>query len=102
VSLQDESAGCNSTLLFITTTGEYRFCCGGMIFSGVGTVKQQGSIFTLTVNAPDRRIQALADGATKKGNASLQSPPGTTRCTIRDDNITNNTCICGAVAAMQK
>src|SRR5205085_5161777 len=46
VSLQDESAGCNSALLFNTVTGDYRFCCGGTIFTGRGTVKQQGSIYT--------------------------------------------------------
>ncbi|MFL6215450.1 MAG: HYR domain-containing protein [Blastocatellia bacterium] len=94
--LQDESAGCNSTLLFNTLTGDYRFCCGGTVFTGKGTVKQQGSIYTLTHNPTDRRLLATMDGATRKGNASFQYPVGTTRCTIRDDNVTNNTCMCGA------
>ncbi|HKP12531.1 MAG TPA: HYR domain-containing protein [Blastocatellia bacterium] len=94
-SLQDESLGCNSTLLFNTATGDYRFCCGGTVFTGKGTVKQIGSVYTLTHNPVDRRVLATIDGGTKKGNASLQSPAGTTRCTIRDDNVTNNTCLCG-------
>jgi subtilisin-like proprotein convertase family protein len=105
VSLQDESAGCNSTLLFNSVTGDYRFCCNGTVFTGKGKVVVQGSIITLSVTGTDRRIQATADGGSKKGNASLQSPVGTTRCTIRDDNITNNTCLCGTVvvaAAPQK
>ncbi|MFL6215341.1 MAG: HYR domain-containing protein [Blastocatellia bacterium] len=95
VSLQDESAGCNSTLLFNTVTGDYRFCCNGTVFTGKGTVKQQGSIYTLTHNPVDRRVLATVDGSTRKGNASLQSPAGTLRCTIRDDNVLNNTCLCG-------
>ena len=95
-SLQDESARCNSSLLFNTATGDYRFCCNGMVFTGKGTVKQQGSLYTLTHNPADRRVSATVDAATKKGNASLQSPPGTLRCTIRDDNVTNNTCLCGS------
>ncbi|MEW6130271.1 MAG: HYR domain-containing protein [Acidobacteriota bacterium] len=94
-SLQDESAACNSSALFNTTNGAYRFCCDGTTFTGTGTVKKQGNVYTLTHNAPDRRVLLQIDGSTKKGNGSLQSPPGTLRCTIRDDNITNNTCLCG-------
>jgi hypothetical protein len=92
--LQDESAGCNSVLAFNTTTGDYRFCCGGTAFTGKGTVKQQGSVITLTASSGNQRVTATLDGTTKRGSASLQSPPGTTRCTIRDNDVTNNTCMC--------
>ena len=80
--------------MFNTVTGDYRYCCGGTVFSGKGTVKQQGNVYTLTVSTGDRRITATMDGSTKRGNATLQSPPGTTRCTIIDNNVTNNTCAC--------
>jgi hypothetical protein len=33
--------------------------------------------------------------ATGTGSASIQSPPGNTRCTVADRNILNNSCQCG-------
>src|SRR5262245_59297125 len=45
VCIQDDSNP-NNVLLFITSgsqTGQYRFCCDGTTYTGVGTVKQIGS-----------------------------------------------------------
>ena len=54
--LQDDSAGCNNTVLVNTITGEYRWCCNGAIFTGVATVKKSGNTFFLQHNASDRRV----------------------------------------------
>jgi hypothetical protein len=90
VCLQDDS-NANNILIFNTTTGDYRFCCNGITFSGKGKVNIQGSTFTLEHNTLDRRVRASVTGSAHTGNASLQSPPGKLRCNITDSNTTNNT-----------
>gem|GEM_PF-5260574 len=75
-------------------TGAYRFCCGGTTYVGVAQITKRGSVFTIQVNAGDRRVQASFDEAAFKGSASLQSPPGTTRCSIQDRDTRNNSCVC--------
>ncbi|MGA9770894.1 MAG: HYR domain-containing protein [Blastocatellia bacterium] len=95
--LQDDSAGCNNTVLFNTITGAYRWCCNGTIFTGVGSVKKLGSTFTLTHNAPDRKvlITLSAGSFPPSGTGSIQSPPGQNKCTIQDRDTRNDTCVCG-------
>jgi hypothetical protein len=95
--LQDDSEGCNNTVLFDTITGSYRWCCHGTIFTGVATVKKIGNTFTLTHTPPDRRvlINLSAGSFPPSGNASLQAPPGTIRCIIQDRDTRNDTCVCG-------
>ncbi|MBI3651277.1 MAG: HYR domain-containing protein [Acidobacteria bacterium] len=95
VCLQDDSTAA-TVLLFNSLTGDYRFCCRGTIFAGRGTVQKLGSTYTLTHNAADRRLSAKLEGALNRGTASLQSPVGTTRCTINDRDIRNNSCACAA------
>jgi hypothetical protein len=96
--LQDDSAGCNNTVLINTITGAYRWCCNGTIFTGVGTIKKLGNTFTLTHNAPDRKvlINISAGSSPPSGSGSIQSPPGTNRCTIQDRDTRNDNCVCGA------
>ena len=96
--LQDDSEGCNNTVLFNTLTGDYRWCCHGTIFTGRGKVLKSGNTYQLVHNAADRRVQINlnAGASTPNGNASLQFPPGTTRCTITDRDIRNDTCLCGS------
>lgn len=94
--LQDDSNP-NIVVLFNTFTGDYRFCCGGSMFTGTASVLARGCIFTLQHNPVDRRLLITVDFATRTGKASLQSPPGTTKCTIADRNITNNTCVCQGI-----
>jgi hypothetical protein len=91
--LQDDSIA-TTVLVFNTLTGEYRFCCNGSVFTGKGSIVKQGSTWTLTHNAADRRVTATLDGSANRGSASLQAPPGSTKCTITDRMITNNTCSC--------
>ena len=92
--LQDDSNPA-VTVLFNTTTGEYLFCCNGTTFSGTGTVMRKGCVVTIQHNPADRRVMIKSDSSVKSGHASLQSPPGVTRCTIMDRNTANNTCACG-------
>jgi hypothetical protein len=91
--LQDDGNP-TTVLLFNTLTGDYRFCCSGSVFVGKGTVVKQGNIWTLTHNTTDRRVLARLDVNSSSGTASLQTPPGTTRCTITDRKLTNNSCQC--------
>jgi hypothetical protein len=92
--LQDDSNSGN-VALFNIATGEYRFCCGGVIIaSGIGTVSKKGCEITITHNATDRRVMIKTSFAKMSGNASIQSPPGVIRCTITDRNILDNSCQC--------
>jgi hypothetical protein len=94
--LQDDSNG-TRVLLFITAgprAGDYVFCCGAARKTGKGTVSRKGNVYTLTHASSDRRIQATLDNAVGKGSASLQSPPGSTACSINDRNTRNNACDC--------
>ncbi|MFP5265482.1 MAG: hypothetical protein ACLGJB_26645 [Blastocatellia bacterium] len=94
ICLQDDSDP-GTALVFNPQTGAYRFCCGGTTFSGTGTVTTKGSVITLSHNAPDRRVMGQVDLSVASGKASLQSPPGSILCTIRDSNTGNNSCACG-------
>ncbi len=91
--LQDDSNP-NTVLLINSTTGDYLFCCNGVIFTGKGKMQIQGSTFKLTHTPSDRRVLATVDESSHKGTASIQAPPGTTRCTITDRNTQNNGCVC--------
>jgi HYR domain len=93
VCLQDDS---NPSIVFLgnTITGAYRFCCGGTTFSGVALVTRRGNVASFQHNAPDRRVLAMDDEGVFKGTASLQSPPGTIKCTITDRDTRNNSCVC--------
>lgn len=95
ICLQDDSNPA-TVILFNSFTGNYLFCCSGTTYSGKGTVQKQGNIYTLTHNTSARRVIARFDGAQKKGTASLQSPPGTIRCSINDRDTRNNTCSCSS------
>jgi len=95
--LQDDSNAGN-VVLFNLSTGEYRFCCGGVVSaSGIGTVSGVGSTFTIQHYSGDRRVLIKVDFAAKRGTASLQKPPGTIKCTIMDRDISNNSCACAPV-----
>jgi hypothetical protein len=91
--LQDDS---NSTTVFLgnAATGAYQFCCHGTTFTGTALVTKHGSTVTFQDMTGGRRVLATFDGALFKGTASLQSPPGTTLCTITDRDTRNNTCTC--------
>jgi subtilisin-like proprotein convertase family protein len=90
--LQDDSVPTN--VMLFSPSGAYTFCCNGMTFSGTGIAIVRGCVVTIQDNRPDRRVLLTFDGAVHRGTASLQSPPGTTKCTITDRNTLNNTCAC--------
>jgi hypothetical protein len=91
--LQDDSNS-NTVLLINSNSGDYLFCCNGITMTGKGKISQQGNIFKLQHNPPDRRVLATVDESAHRGTASLQAPPGVTRCTITDRDTENNSCIC--------
>jgi|GEM_PF-3078307 len=93
VCLQDDTNPA-TVLLFNSATGEYRFCCGGTIFTGIGTAMVKGCTITLQHNPGDRRLQANVDKTQFKGNAALQFPPGVMKCTITDRDTRNDSCVC--------
>lgn len=97
VCLQDDS---DPSIKFLgdSQTGAYTFCCGGTTFTGVAQVTRRGNVVAFTHNAPDRRVRAISDGSVFKGNAAVQSPPGTTKCTIGDRDTRNNTCACNSMS----
>jgi hypothetical protein len=77
-----------------STTGSYRICCGGTSFTGVGKLTRQGKLVTIQHNTFDRRVLIRVDTGTGIGTTTLQTPPGTLRCTITERNPENNTCTC--------
>ena len=93
ICIQDDSNS-SRVLLWNSQTGDYQFCCGSTVITGKGTATRQGNIFKLTHNFADRRLSAQFDAGTKRGNASLQMPPGTTICAITDRDTRNNSCLC--------
>lgn len=95
--LQDDSNPGN-VVLFNTATGDYRFCCNGVVIAeGIGTVTKKGCEFTIQHNRTDRRVLIKPSFSSGKGTASIQSPPGILKCSIMDRNIFDNTCQCGGV-----
>ncbi len=94
VCLQDDSNP-TTKLLINSFTGEYRFFCQGTIFTGTGKVSGLGCDKQLTHNPSDRKVRANWSSAVKRGNAAIQSPPGTVRCVLSDRDMTNNDCATG-------
>ena len=90
VAVQDDSNP-STILLWNSITGSYRFCCNGTTYTGVGTATRKGCVYTLQHNAGNRRVLGKHDKAVHVGSGSVQSPPGSIRCTITDRNTLNDT-----------
>jgi hypothetical protein len=93
ICLQDDSNP-GTVLLINSVSGAYRFCCGGTIFTGTGTINIRGCVLTLQHNPADRRVSASVDQTQFKGNAAIQFPVGVLKCTIGDRDTRNNSCTC--------
>jgi len=94
VCLQDDSNP-GTVLLLNSLTGAYKFCCGGTTFTGTATVKVKGCVITFQdMSSPGQRVSGQTDKSIFKGTATIQSPPGVTKCTITDRDIRNNSCNC--------
>ena len=93
VCLQDDA---NPAIVFQgnSSSGEYRFCCGGTVFTGTARVTKKGNLITFEQNGPDRRLLVRDDESVFRGSASLQFPPGVMKCTISDRDTRNNSCAC--------
>jgi hypothetical protein len=91
VCLQDD-ANPSMKLLINHQTGQYRFVCNGTTYTGTATINGAGCTFTLDHLTSTHRVRAAYSLSTKSGNASIQSPPGTVRCDLRDTNMSNNNC----------
>ncbi|MEW6128202.1 MAG: HYR domain-containing protein, partial [Acidobacteriota bacterium] len=93
ICIQDDS-NATTVLLLNSLTGDYVFCCGVDKYFGKGTVTKKGGLVTFVHNPVDRKVQASIDKTLNRATATLQAPPGVTRCTIMDRNITDNGCNC--------
>jgi hypothetical protein len=93
VCIQDRF-NANAVLAWNTVTGDYVFCCNGTTFTGVGKVANAGCVYTLNHTPPNLRITGSVNFANFTGSGSIQSPPGTTRCTISDNDVRDNNCAC--------
>jgi len=91
--LQDESNPGN-VCLFNGQTGEYQFCCGGVVVaSGTATVNVRGCVMQFDHIKGTRRVKVTADMAVKRGTATVIIANQTT-CVITDQNMANNNCQC--------
>jgi autotransporter-associated beta strand protein len=81
-------------VLVNSTTGDYRFCCAGVVTSGKGTISVRGNLVTLEHILATRRVTVRVSLVARQGTASDVSPPGAILCQITDTNITNNSCLC--------
>jgi uncharacterized repeat protein (TIGR01451 family) len=94
VCLQDDSNP-GTVLLLNSMTGAYKYCCGGTTYTGMATLKVKGCVITFQdMTSPQQRVAGQTDKSNFKGTATIQSPPGVTKCTITDRDIRNNTCNC--------
>jgi hypothetical protein len=91
--LQDNS---NAGLVIVwnTVTGEYAFCVNGQVYTGTGVITRRGCTVSLVHNTSQLRVSASVDFTMNRGNASIQSPPGSMQGSISDSDITNNSCTC--------
>ena len=88
VAIISDSGG--GSIFINTVTGDYQICCGGMLISGKGTIMKQGCVITLTHITGTRRLVLTYDTCQKKGQGTLQMPPGTVKCTIIDSDTRNS------------
>lgn len=92
--LKDDSNSGN-VVLFNPSTGEYRFCCNGVVIaSGIGAVTRSGCNVTIQHNLPDRRVLIKSDTSSQKGTASIHKPVGVLKCSITDKNLSSGACMC--------
>jgi hypothetical protein len=95
--LQDDSDP-TTVVLVNAQTGEYRFCCGGIIFTGRGTLVTRACVGSIDGTKGDRQVHIQWDTAANNsqgaGTAYIQKPNKTV-CQITDKNMSNNTCQCG-------
>jgi hypothetical protein len=97
--LQDDVAPGN-VVLINAVSGEYRFCCGGvLVATGKGTLTTRGCIGSIDDAKGARRVHIQWDTAANgvgEGTAIVQVSPNKTVCQITDMRMIDNTCSCSS------
>jgi hypothetical protein len=87
-----------NVVLFNSTTGDYQFCCNGIVVaSGRGTLTVRGCSLTIDEAKGDRRIRITADTAASSGagaGTAFFQKLGGQSCQITDRSMAGNTCAC--------
>src|ERR1041384_2670620 len=89
-----------NVVLFNAQTGEYRFCCNGVVLAtGKGTLTVRGCIGTIDERKGSRNTHIEFDfsagSGVGRGVASLYlNGLNDPKCTIIDQNMSNNVCAC--------
>jgi hypothetical protein len=96
--LQDDTNPGNVVLVNIST-GEYSFCCGGVLIAGgTGTLNVKGGIGSIDNAKGDRRVHiqwdTSANNSNGVGTAIVQKLSDKIVCQISDRNMSNNNCQC--------
>lgn len=95
--LQDD-VNPGNVVLINAVSGEYRFCCGGvLVATGTGTITTRGCIGSIDDAKGARRVHIQWDTSANgvgEGTAIVQVSTNKTVCQITDMNMTDNTCLC--------
>jgi hypothetical protein len=95
--LQDD-VNPGNVVLVNAVTGEYRFCCGGvLVATGKGTITTRGCIGSIDDTKGARRVHIQWDTSANgvgAGTAIIQVSPNKTVCQITDMKMTDNNCSC--------
>jgi len=87
-----------NVVLFNATTGDYRFCCNGiLVASGRGTLYVRGCSLSIEEMKGDRRVRISADTTANSGAGSgnaVYQRLGVQSCTITDRSMAGNNCTC--------
>jgi len=96
--LVDESNP-TTVVLFNAQTGDYRFCCGGIVFTGRGVLTTRGCIGTIDELKGTRKVHIEWDTSANgrgAGTAYLTLNGSTTpKCFITDKSMAGDVCACG-------
>ena len=88
-----------NVVLFNATTGDYRFCCNGVVAaSGRGTLTVNGCNITIQHVKGDRTVDisvtGTSSGSGNGGGSATIKKSGFTTCQITDSTLTEDTCTC--------
>lgn len=85
-----------NVVLFNATTGDYRFCCNGVVMAtGRATPTVSGCNVTIDFAKGNRHVHISVTGSgSGSGTASVKKGVNTTICQITDSNLTGNACTC--------
>ena len=85
----------NTVVLFNAATGDYVFCCNGVVnASGRGTLTVNGCNITIHHVKGNRTVDILVTGTSSGSGAATISKSGVTTCQITDSTLTGDTCTC--------